>query len=187
MPKFVFSLESVLRHRRYAERERQRELAVCQAEMVRLQQELKALNDSMQSSAADMKANHLTGSLDVGFLAAHRRYTVAMQRKGQSIVQDMARQQKKVDDAQRMLAEAAKERKVMEKLREKQLERWKAEVARKEAAEADEVGAQFGYRVAIEGLRESGVEGLEDNDSTGLFNPAIPQSRTPSISPDGDA
>ena len=150
MPRFVFTLESVLRHRVNAERERQRELAACQAEMVRLQQELKALNDSMRASAQDMKANHLVGSLDVGFLAAHRRYTVAMQRKGQSIVQDMARQQKKVDDAQRLLADAAKERKVIEKLREKQFERWKAEVARKEAAEADEVGAQFGYRVTTE-------------------------------------
>ena len=80
MPKFVFPLESVFRHREHAEKERMRELAVCQAEMTRLQQELKALNDSMQASAQDMKANHLTGSLDVNYLAAHRRYTVATQR-----------------------------------------------------------------------------------------------------------
>ena len=95
MAKFVFTLESVLRHRTHAERERMRELALAQAEMTRLQQELKALNDSMQASATDMKANHLTGPIDVAFLAAHRRYTVAMQRKGLSLVQEMARQQAK--------------------------------------------------------------------------------------------
>jgi flagellar FliJ protein len=149
MARFVFSLESVLRQRTHAERERMRELAVCQGEMTRLQAELKALNDAMQGSLADMKANHLTGPIDVAYLAAHRRYTVAMQRKGQSLVQDMARQQRKVDEAQRLLAEAAKERKVIEKLREKQFERWKAEAARKEQADADEVGAQFGYRQVI--------------------------------------
>ena len=146
MAKFVFPLESVLRHREHAEKERMRELAVCQGEMTRLQQELKALNDSMQASAQDMKANHLVGTLDVGYLAAHRRYTVATQRKGLLLVQEMARQQRKVDDAQRLLAEAAKERKVIEKLRERQHERWRDEIARKELAEADEVGAQFGYR-----------------------------------------
>jgi flagellar protein FliJ len=150
MARFVFSLESVLRHRKHAEQERMRELAACQAGMGRLQNELKALNDGLHANAAEMKANHLTGPLDVAYLAAHRRYTVAVQRKGNLLVQDMARQQRKVEEAQRQLAEAAKERKVIEKLRERQLERWKDEAARKELAEADEVGAQFGYRKQVE-------------------------------------
>ena len=149
MPKFVFPLEAVLRHRERAEDERRRELAVCQADMARLQQELKALNDSMRASAQDMKDNRLVGTLDVAYLAAHRRYTVATQRKGMLLVQEMARQQRKVDEAQRLLAEAAKERKVMEKLRERQHERWRGDAARKEMAEADEVGAQFGYRQTV--------------------------------------
>lgn len=150
MARFVFSLESVLRQRKHAEQERLRDLAIVQTEMTRLQNELKALNDSIQSSAADMKANHLTGSLDVAYLAAHRRYSVAMQRRGFSLVQDMARQQRKVDDAQRLLADAAKERKVVEKLRERQLERWKSEIGRKELAEADEVGGHWGYQQVIQ-------------------------------------
>jgi len=150
MPKFVFPLEALLRQRQSAERERQRELALCQAEMVRLQQELKQLNDELQGSDADMKANRLIGALDVAFLAAHRRYSLAMQRKGQGLVQDLARQQKRVDDAQRLLADAAKERKVIEKLREKQFERWRQEIERKEQAAADEAGAQFGYRIIME-------------------------------------
>jgi flagellar protein FliJ len=146
MSKFVFNLESVLRHRTFAEQERMRDLAVAQAEMTRLQNELKALNESMQASAQDMKANHLTGSLDVNYLAAHRRYTVATQRRGMMLVQEMGRQQRKVDEAQRLLAEAAKERKILEKLKERHLERWKAEQSRRDLADADEVGAQWGYR-----------------------------------------
>jgi flagellar export protein FliJ len=111
--------------------------------MVRLQGELKALNDSIRDSAADLKDNRLTGPIDVAFLAAHRRYSVAMQRRGMQLVQDMARQQRRVDDAQRGLAEAARERKVMEKLREKQYERWREERARKEMAEGDEVAMRL--------------------------------------------
>ena len=165
MPRFVFSLEPVLRHRVHAERERMRELAACQAEITRLQAELKALNDAIQGSAADMKANHLTGPIDVGYLAAQRRFTVAMQRKGQTLVQDMARQQRKVDDAQRLLAEAAKERKVIEKLREKQLERWNQDAARREQADADEVGAQFGYRQMVERDEEHREEDRSAGDA----------------------
>src|SRR5215218_6103290 len=146
MSKFVFRLASVLRHREHVEQERQRDLAIAQGEMTRLRAELKALNDALQGSAAEMKAGHLTGSLDVNYLAAHRRYTVAMQRQGLSLVQEMARQQKKVDEAQRLFDEAAKERKVIEKLRERQHERWASEAGRKEAAQLDEVGMQMTYR-----------------------------------------
>jgi flagellar FliJ protein len=58
----------------------------------------------------------------------------------------MARQQRKVDEAQRLLAEAAKERKILEKLKERHLERWRADQSRRELADADEVGAQWGCR-----------------------------------------
>jgi flagellar FliJ protein len=155
MPRFVFTLESVLRHRTFAEQERLRDLAVAQSEMTRLQAELKALNDSMRDSAREMKANHLTGTLDVNYLAAHRRYTVATQRQGLLLAQEMARQQRKVDDAQRLLAEAAKERKVIEKLKERQFERWKQDAARKELAETDEAGGQWGYRQQQEASRDA--------------------------------
>jgi len=156
MPKFIFNLEPVLRHRVLVEQERLRDLAAAQAEMVRLQAELKALTESMQASARDMKANHLTGSLDVNYLAAHRRYTVATQRQGLLLVQEMARQQRKVDEAQRLLAEAAKGRKVLEKLKERQRDRWATEVHRKELAELDEVGMQLTYRNHSE---RTGAEG----------------------------
>ena len=157
MPKFVFNLEPVLRHRLHVEQERQRELAAAQAEMTRLQRELKSLNDALQASSSEMKAGHLTGTLDVNYLAAHRRYTVAMQRAGQVIVQDMARQQRKVDEAQRLFSEAAKERKVLEKLRERQREGWEAEVRRKELAELDEVGMQLARRQAIQRAESAGA------------------------------
>jgi flagellar FliJ protein len=156
MPKFVFQFAAVLRHRLHAEQERQRELAAAQSEMTRLRAELKALNEALQASASEMKSGHLTGTIDVNYLAAHRRYTVAMQRAGLVLVQDMARQQRKVDDAQRLLAEAAKERKVLEKLEERQRERWAAEVRRKELAELDEVGMQLANRQAARAAESAG-------------------------------
>jgi flagellar FliJ protein len=141
--KFVFKLEGVLRQRVYAERECQRALAALRQQMSDLQEQLRMLNGSVQSANEDVRANHLTGKLDMNFLAAHRRYLVAVQRQGMELAQRMALLQRQVDTAQQALAEAAMQRKVIEKLREKQLERWKSEESRKEMAALDEVAMQL--------------------------------------------
>jgi len=155
MAKFVFKFAGVLRQREYVEDQRQRELAVVQQEMTRLQAELRQLNDSVQSSTDDLRTNHLTGRLDLNFLGAHRRFMLAMQRKAMGLVQQIAAVQKRVDAAQAALAEAAKQRKIMEKLRERSLERWKADLNRKEMMETDEIAMQIGYRNSVEGTAEA--------------------------------
>ncbi len=150
MPKFVFKFDGVLRQREHVETQRQRELAVVQQEMTRLQAELRQLNESVATSTSDLRDNHLTGRLDLNFLGAHRRFMLAMQRKAGALVQQIAAVQKRVDAAQAALAEAAKQRKIMEKLREKSLERWKADLARKEMMETDEIAMQIGYRNGLD-------------------------------------
>jgi flagellar FliJ protein len=148
MAQFDFPLEGVLRHRRHVEQELQRDLAQLQQQIREAQDELRELNQSMQASLGDVRDNRLVGKLDLGFLAAHRRYVAAMQRKGMGMAQKMALIQRDVDKAQKALAEAAKQRKIIEKLREKQHERWKHEQNRKEAVELDEVS----MRLAANGL-----------------------------------
>jgi flagellar FliJ protein len=143
MARFVFKLEGVLRQRLYAERERQRALAVLRQQMTDLQNALRALNGSVQTANDDIRANHLTGKLDMNFLAAHRRYLVAVQRQGMELAQRMALLQRQVDEARQALAEAAMQRKIIEKLREKQLERWKADQSRRETADLDEIAMQL--------------------------------------------
>jgi flagellar FliJ protein len=143
--KFVFKLASVLKQRLHVERQRQRDLAERQAHLSSLQLQLKQLNERVSATNEDVRNNHLTGKLDMGFLAAHRRFVAAMQRGALEIVQRMAVAQKQVDEALAALAEAAKQRKAIEKLRERQFERWRAEQDRKEVAELDEVAMQMSY------------------------------------------
>ena len=145
MARFVFKLAGVLKQRLHEERMCQRELAQRQAHLASLQQQLKQLNERVQTANDDVRNNHLTGALDMRFLAAHRRYLAAMQRGAVEIVQRMAIAQKQVEEALAALAEAAKRRKAIEKLREKQFERWRAEQDRKEATELDEVAMQMSY------------------------------------------
>ena len=105
MPKFVFQLEGVLRQRKSVEEQRQRELGAAQAEMARMEAELRALDDTTQGVSEDVRNNRLTGKLDMAFLAAHRRYVLAMQRKALLLAQRMAAQQQLVDAARGKLAD----------------------------------------------------------------------------------
>lgn len=143
MPKFAFKLASVLRHRNAIEQERLREYAAALAVFKGFEDQLKALNASMQATSDDVRQNHLTGQLDVAFIAAHRRYLMGMQRKAIELVAAMASAQKDVDATRLALAQAAKQRKILEKLRETQEQRWREELSRKEMIAADEVAMQL--------------------------------------------
>ena len=157
MAQFTFTLDGVLRHRKHVEQDCQIELARLQQQVREAENELRQLDQSLNGSLADIRQNRLTGKLDLGFLAAYRRYVASVQRKGAVIAQRMALIQRQVETARQALAEAAKQRKIVEKLREKQFERWRTEQARKEAAELDEVNTRapaFGWRGALE---EEGV------------------------------
>lgn len=156
MSKFVFRLEPVLKQRKRDEQEKQRELAVRELVVVNLQAELKRLDESLKSASEDLRTNHLTGAIDLNYLTAHRRFLGAMQRQGLAVVQKIATAQAHVDDARRKLAEAAKQRKVIERLREKQLMRWREDQARREQTDMDEIGSQIGYANVSEDLALDG-------------------------------
>jgi flagellar FliJ protein len=154
MAKFAFKLEGVLRHRKQVEEQRQRDLAVVQAMLTELEAELRGLDGVVRESLADLRENRLVGRLDMHFIGAHRRFMLATQRKAAGLIERMAGVQREVEAARKLLVEAATQRKVIEKLREKQLERWKAELARKEMAEQDEVNVRMGYELSVEAGEE---------------------------------
>lgn len=145
MAKFVFQLHAVLRQREHVERQRQRDFSVAQGELVKLQTALRDLEQSQQQATMDLRANHLIGPIDLAFLAAHRRFVFAVQRKGMALVQRIALSQRKVDETRLFLAQAARDRKAIEILRDKRRAAWLAAEAKKEAEALDEVGTQLNY------------------------------------------
>jgi flagellar FliJ protein len=151
MPRFRFQLEGVLRHRKNIEREHQRQVALVQARMHQLETELRQLDQSAQDAAAELRRDHLIGTIDLNYLAAHRRFIAATQRQAISLVQRMALVRRELDEKRQALTQAAIQRKVMEKLREKQLARWMEALNKREAEELDEIGMQLTYRHLDEG------------------------------------
>ena len=149
MAQFVFQLEGVLRHRKNIEHEKQRALAVVQAKMTALETQLRALDAEVQASNAGVRQNNLIGRIDMGFLAAHRRYLAATQRQAMEIAQRMGAMKVQVEAARQLVAEAAIERKMLEKLREHKQDAWREELRRKEMAEQDEAAMQLSYRKSL--------------------------------------
>ena len=145
MARFVFKLEAVLRQRKQIEQQKLRDLAVRQQVVVGLQQNLLALQTQANDAAKDLRDNRLVGPINLSYLSAHRRYIMSMGRQAVAIAQKVAQAQKFVDEARLALAEAAKNRKAIEKLKEKHYESWRQEQAKKEADALDEVGMNLAF------------------------------------------
>lgn len=145
MAQFTFDLDGVLRQRKNVEQLAQRQAAVAQQALQDLKDQLRRLDEGVQAVTADVRDNHLTGTINVSFITAHRRYILNMERAAIDLARQIADAQLKVDAAQAALLEAAKQRKGIEKLRERNLERWTAAEAKKENENLDEAGMQIAF------------------------------------------
>ena len=143
MAKFVFKLDGVLNLRLRTEQQAQRAAAERQAEVNRVTDELRHLNADLQSAADELRAHHLTGRVDVGYLAAHRRFTADVTRRGSALMAKIALAERSAAEAKARLAEAAKQRRILEILRDKQHARWRADETRRELAEADDASGRW--------------------------------------------
>jgi flagellar protein FliJ len=150
MAKFVFQLEGVLRQRTHVEQQRKRELAIVQQQMSTLETELRALDASVRNAEQDLRQNRLVGRIDLAFLAAHRRYAFAMQRKAMGVAQKMANLQVQLEKAAKLAAEASKQKKILEKLRERRFARWREQLQRRDMIEMDEISTRLSYEQGIE-------------------------------------
>jgi flagellar export protein FliJ len=99
----------------------------------------------MQATNDDVRQNHLVGRLDVSFITAHRRFLLGMRQKASALAAALAKAQKETEAARVVMAEAAKRRMVLEKLRETQEGRWREEMGRKEMMALDEVAMQIAF------------------------------------------
>ena len=139
MPRFTFKLEGVLEQRKNAERQRQRDVATAQQMLLKLQAEIDALAAVSRSSAIQLRSARLSAAA----LAAHQRFILSMRHKAKSLKQQHADAERDLHDAQAALTEAAKQRKVMEKLREREHAKWADAQRRRDAQEADDVARQI--------------------------------------------
>lgn len=138
---FQFRLDALLKFRRIQEEQAQVSLAQATAKYLAAQEELVRMEDKLADHLAVWRERQQQ-PVTVGSLKMFQDYN-------DKLICDITRQQQSVAAAESFrqecihnLEEAAKARKVVEKLREKRLRQYRAELLREEQKELDELGLQ---------------------------------------------
>src|SRR5690349_7684996 len=132
MARFRFQLETVLRHRRMIEREKQSAVAELETQRVRLEN---GIRDCQRAVAREK--GELTGRLTEADLRGARWQAAAAMRliaAAQRAALELAGVLKRLEFARADLLEAAKRRKAVELLRERRFEEWRLDQNRREMA-----------------------------------------------------
>jgi flagellar export protein FliJ len=146
MAQFKFRLDTVLRQRELEETVAQSAVAEARRKVVAIEEELRDLQGQSDAAAQWMSAGrHLQGPINLQTLAAHRRYLNSVATVGGDKVRRLALAQRDVETARQRLAEAARRRKAIETLRDKQEQQWRTDRRRREDAAADEAATQMTF------------------------------------------
>ena len=146
MARFEFKLEALLTARLQVEREKQRRVGVISQEIQRVVHQIQETQARIMAENHTLGAKELTGRLDMQYIGTEKRYVGSLQVRVILALQEVAKLEQTLAKARAELLEAARARKVIEKLREKQFARWRLEQERKEAAVMDEIGMQLAVR-----------------------------------------
>ena len=150
MKKFKFPLQPVLDQRRRAEEEQQQIVAQRKRAVDEAEAELKRLNDDFRASSDRLRSEHK--DLDAEKLRLHYAHLQFLDRTIVSQIQVVAERRVALDRARADLLAASKERKVVEKLKDRRRDAHDAEEARIEQNELDDGNARRHARAGAGGM-----------------------------------
>jgi flagellar FliJ protein len=148
-PRFEFRLEALLEHRKQIEKEHQRKVAEIQQQALALTRQIKDAQTRIVLENKTLTGKKLVGILDMTYIAHEKRYVGNLHVHIALTMQKLAAVEQEIAAARVELLAAAKARKVIEKLKDKQLNRWREEQSRKEAAQMDEIATQMSRRTEV--------------------------------------
>jgi flagellar FliJ protein len=147
--RFRFPLEPVLAHRRRIEEDKERRLGERLRELAAARAELASLEDEYRRYAAVIRTKHRM--LDAETLRAHYAHLEYLDRAIDAQLAVVRTRTAAADVARAELIEASKERKTVERLRERRYEEHVLEEGRIEQKELDDVNARRHEHAAVKG------------------------------------
>jgi flagellar export protein FliJ len=135
MSKFRFNLETLLRHRTLVERQKQVELARVAGEIAQLKSQLADATAAARETAAQISRNP-------SGVREHQPFIIAMTTRAAALRRRLAACEAQHVLAHAAFADAAKERKAIEMLREKQFAEWRKKQETQEQSEIDDAAAR---------------------------------------------
>ncbi len=138
MKKFKYRLEALLKMKEHFEKEKQKEHALSLQRVQTQENNLSALESEKNQNLIRLK-NKLNGSLSVAEMLVYGRYLIKLKRNSFSGEQMLDALQKQEEGKRSKLLEATKEKKIREKLKEKQHEIYIDDLKLLENNENDEI------------------------------------------------
>ena len=155
---FRFRLEVVRRLRKQAQDAQRRVVAGAVRSVAEAQNRLTELAGELRSTVGRTRETQRARRIDVVSLQRHQLYRGWLYRRRMEAREELGRRHVELDRQRENLAEATKQLKVIEKLREKQKMRYDLRVERQERAAYDEAALQTHrrrYAGPIRGIRAS--------------------------------
>jgi len=139
---FVFRLQPVLEMRQREEREHQRVVARLERERVELEAELRMCQETVARERGDLRDRLVGSGLDVAGARWQAHASLDAMRRSKHAALRLAGVFARIELARRSLMAATSKRRAVELLRDRQHEAWRAEQAKRERLELDEIGSR---------------------------------------------
>jgi flagellar FliJ protein len=146
MKQFRFRLQPLLRLRKQQEDQKKRVVGALLTQIHDLQRQALELAEAIKAEGETLKQQYVQGNVDLNWVAHYRRYVTSVQRAIAERIQTATNIQGKLHHARRELAEAARQTKILEKLKERQRKQYEREWQRKENRQLDEIGTKMFLR-----------------------------------------
>lgn len=134
MKRFIFSLQKILNLRLFEQNQAEMELGKANAEISRIQNQLKAIAEKRVLVSAKTANTH-----DVGIYNQTSQYFIFLNQRKESLLEDLAQAELIAEEKREIVREAMKKVKALEKLREKKLMEWKQQLQLEEDLELDDI------------------------------------------------
>ncbi|MBI1336390.1 MAG: flagellar export protein FliJ [Phycisphaera sp.] len=141
MAKFVFKLQTLLKHRQMLEDRAQQELAKTLRRRMILEGQLRQMQESIRDSRHQL-ADSLVGRVDLGQTTRFAQFSGQLRLRAQQHVMEMAKLEKEVQARREALVRATQARRAVELLRDKQFAQWQQSEQQRESAVFDELATQ---------------------------------------------
>jgi flagellar protein FliJ len=138
--RFRFRLDTVLKVRKQREDVCRRAVADRLRQIAAVQAEIGSLQHQIGEEIGAFRQVHSVGRLDMTQIVRQRHWLIHLHQGVLMAQASLGDLHKKLEEDRRVLVEARKQTRVLEKLKERQIERHQKETARAEAIENDEIG-----------------------------------------------
>ena len=128
---YRFSLETVLTHRKHVEDALHKELTQIQNGLLKAEQNLARLDRSITENLAEVQEKQKNGASVIDITLYDNYINLMVQERGRQ-TQRIHRMEHRLIQKRDALVEAMKERKILERLKEKEFEAYQKELERKE-------------------------------------------------------